>query len=430
MLQTWDIRVLSAVFRPFVRRCTLCHTVSMGYRTVDIGWLPRSPSAWRTFTAARKEAARLWSDLVIRHQRIRRRNLRWPSKRRWEQWARGRYPGLSAQTTQQLIGEFCEAVQSARQLRKNGQDTARYPWRMPRYRDVVYTNQDARIRGNRLILPNGTSGTLRIPLAVSLPGRLMEVRLCMGLVRLVCAIPETPKPPQTVIGVDLGVNTLIAATDGRKAVLISGRAVKATVQWRNKRLATLQQAQSPKTKGSRRWRHLQRRKATLLTKASRRLRDITHKATRKVAETFPGATCHVGKPFNDAAQHLGPRQAQQVSSACNAKLIAQLAYKTCGAIQLDESYTSQTCPVCGVRNKGGRVYRCRQCGLTAPRDVIGSTNILSVGLHGSLVLGRSVPNAVQWIYPVKYAGSRRLVRADTPHVAREAQWPSREAQPL
>ena len=79
----------------------------------------------------------------------------------------------------------------------------------PRYRDVVYTNQDGRLRA----------------------GRLMEVRLSIGSVRLVCEVPDIARPPQRVIGVDLGVNTLLAATDGEHAILMSGRAAKATVQW-------------------------------------------------------------------------------------------------------------------------------------------------------------------------------------------------------
>jgi putative transposase len=128
----------------------------MSYRTIEIHWLPHTSSEWHTFSAARREAARLWGDLVERHHRIRRRHLKWPSKQRWQQWAKGRYPGLSAQSVQQLIGEFCEAVHSARQLRRNGHTQARYPWRKPRYHDVIYTNQDARIRDGRLILPHGT----------------------------------------------------------------------------------------------------------------------------------------------------------------------------------------------------------------------------------------------------------------------------------
>jgi hypothetical protein len=164
--------------------------------------------------------------MARRHHRIRRLGWRWPARIRWQRWAKGRYPGLSAQSAQQITGEFSEAVDSCRQLRKYGHMEARYPRRLRRYHDVIYTNQDARIRGGKLILPHGANGTLRIrlPNAITLPGRLMEVRLSYGTLRLICEVPEVSRPQAAVIGVDLGVNTLIAATDGRKAILISGRA--------------------------------------------------------------------------------------------------------------------------------------------------------------------------------------------------------------
>ena len=38
---------------------------------------------------------------------------------------------------QQIIGEFCEAVNATRHLRKNGHAEARYPWKKRRNRDVV-----------------------------------------------------------------------------------------------------------------------------------------------------------------------------------------------------------------------------------------------------------------------------------------------------
>src|SRR5262245_16709500 len=102
----------------------------MSYRTVELVWMPRTISEWATFSASRKEAARLWNDIVLRHHRIRRLAWKWPSKTRWERWARGRYPGLSAQSVQQIIGEFCEAVTTCRQLRANGHMKARFPWRL------------------------------------------------------------------------------------------------------------------------------------------------------------------------------------------------------------------------------------------------------------------------------------------------------------
>ena len=165
----------------------------------------------------------------------------------------------------------------------------------PRYHDVVYTNQDARIRDGRLILPHGASGPRRIRLPDTAPlpgrGRVREVRLSFGVVRLICEVAaDAPCPQQTVIGVDLGVNTLIAATDGMKVLLVSGRGVKAVIQWRNKTLASIQQAQSGQTTGSLRWKRVHRRKYRkyqALDKTKRQVRDATHKATHASAEAFP-----------------------------------------------------------------------------------------------------------------------------------------------
>lgn len=391
----------------------------MGYRTIEIAWKPRSHKEWATFTACRMEAARLWGDLVERHYRIRRLQLRWPTKERWQKWAKGRYKGLHSQSVQQIIADFVEAVEATRQLRKKGHDEARYPYHKPRYKGVIYTNQAALLRDGRLTLPNGSAGPLsiRIPGRIVLEGRLMEVRLDFGRVMLVCQVEDVVRPQGAIIGVDLGVNTLIAATDGKRAVLVSGREAKASVQWRNKRLASMQTRQSALTKGSRRHKRTQRRKYRMLAKAHRRMTDILHKATRHVAGAFPNAKCYVGEPFNDAAQKLGRMQAQQVSSASNARIIRMLDYKTSGAIQVDEAYSSQTCPNCGTRRKAKRTYTCRECGITAPRDVIGAANILAIGKHGCLQTGCGMPQSIQFVYPQKYPGLPQVVRHDTAQVA-------------
>jgi hypothetical protein len=114
----------------------------MSYRTIETAWRPRNTTERVIFTASRQEAARLWNDLVRRHHRLRRFGWMWPTKAHWHRWAKGRYPDLSAQSALQLIGEFCETVDPCRQLRRNGHAKARYPWRLRRYRDVTYPNQD------------------------------------------------------------------------------------------------------------------------------------------------------------------------------------------------------------------------------------------------------------------------------------------------
>jgi IS605 OrfB family transposase len=155
----------------------------------------------------------------------------------------------------------------------------------------------------------------------------------------------------------------------------------------------------------------------MLDRARNKVRDLCHKATRKVADAFPNAKAYVGKPFNDACQKMGRRQAQTVSSACNRKIISMLNYKLGICIEVDEAYTSQQCPVCGARSKHRRIYRCR-CGCTAPRDVVGCSNIRAIGIDGAISTGRDVPRVVHFVHPSKYPGANRVVPQDTGQVAR------------
>src|SRR5208282_5806415 len=150
----------------------------------------------------------------------------------------GLFPGLHSQSTQQIVADFCEAITSAESLRKKG-DPFCYPHRKTLYRQVLFTNQAPRFRDGLMILPCGKAGYLSvcIPKGVVLPGRVMEIRLDYGEVEIVCEVPNEVRPIGPTIGVDLGVNTVMAATDGKKAIAISGREIKATIQLRNKQLA-------------------------------------------------------------------------------------------------------------------------------------------------------------------------------------------------
>lgn len=281
---------------------------TMTYRVVEVAWLPRSSIQWATFTAARRAAGDLWSAMVRLHARIRRLGWKWPPLSRWQAWAKGKFPGLSAQSIQQIVKKFCECLGSTTVARKaqraaGFEVTTKYPWKSRRYCDVTYTNQGATVRDGFLRLPNGRVGkSLRIRLPFALPGRLMEVSLAYGVVRLVCEVPAVPPAEKpVVVGVDLGVNSLLAATDGETAIVVSGREAKAIVQYRNKRLATIKSRLSRTKPGSRKHKRLARRKHKMLDKCSRKIRDLCHKATRAVARQFPNARVVVGEPFNDAA---------------------------------------------------------------------------------------------------------------------------------
>lgn len=375
--------------------------------------MPRTDAEWAAFTMARMDAARLWSAMVVRHARIRRCPwMKWPSCARWDRWARGKFPGISAQSVQQVVAEFLDAISATTTARKAqraaGEDvTAKYPWKTRvKYRDVTYTNQDAVIRGNVLRLSNGKGNAplrITLPAGRPLPGRLAEVSLAFGVVRLVCKVADSDVVADgPLVGVDLGVNTLVAATDGKTAILVNGRGLKAIVQYRNKTNTTLRSRIDRAKPGSKRRKKLARARHRSAAKVARKIRDALHKATRAVANAFPKSAAVVGKPFNDAARKMGRRQAQQVSQASNAKLIAMLAYKMAGGAESKpEPYSSQTCPVCGCRQKCRRVYQCKECGLRAPRDVVGAVNIRSIGQYGEIRPGQSMPADVRWVRPLR-----------------------------
>src|SRR5262249_14247488 len=79
--------------------------------------------------------------------------------------------------------------------------------------------------------------------------------------------------------VDLGEIHPAALTNGKAAMVISARRLRAAHQYTARRLAALQAKQARYTQGSRRWKRLQRRKHRFLAK-QQRTRDAEHKSGR------------------------------------------------------------------------------------------------------------------------------------------------------
>ena len=70
-----------------------------------------------------------------------------------------RYPArrfaLHSQTIQALIGKFFANIESTKTKRKEGDKTARYPWRdKKRFQVVMWKGQSIKRKGNRVRLPN------------------------------------------------------------------------------------------------------------------------------------------------------------------------------------------------------------------------------------------------------------------------------------
>src|SRR5215813_4582462 len=180
----------------------------MRYRTIKIDWLPNSGKHWKTYTTVRLEAGRLWSWLVERHATARQHGEKWPTKAELQKEVKRQFRALHSQSAQQIVANFCEAIASAEALCKHG-EPYEYPHKKPRYRQVIFTNQGAKVRNGKLSLPWGCGGrlTVRIPTGITLPGRLIEVRLDYGCIEIVCEIADEAHAGGPIIGVDLGLNT-------------------------------------------------------------------------------------------------------------------------------------------------------------------------------------------------------------------------------
>jgi putative transposase len=187
-----------------------------------------------------------------------------------------------------VVESFSSALKSWRTRRKTD-PSARPPYRR-RYDRVQWKSSVIRVRDERLILSNGRGNApLVVPWRWGVPtlvelgwtGVRYELR-CISTVQ-----ETTPKPPgEETVGVDRGEVHLAVVHDGQKTTIFNGRALRARRQYQNKLKAVLAARQSRLTKGSRRWRTLNRSKRTQLRKLNHQILDILHTQTTALVSTL------------------------------------------------------------------------------------------------------------------------------------------------
>ena len=139
-------------------------------------------------------------------------------------------------------------------------------------------------------------------------------------------------------------------------------------------------------KGSRKWRKYNRAKRYILSKSESQLEDALHKTTKQFVDwCLEHDVSHVviGNPegVQRNTKKKGKKKNQKLSNWSFGKVYYLLKYKLKAKgitiEKVDESYTSQTCPVCGNRKKSkNRNYHCK-CGYKEHRDLHGASNILT-----------------------------------------------------
>jgi putative transposase len=187
-------------------------------------------------------------------------------------------------------------------------------------------------------------------------------------------------------------------------------------QYLAKRLADVQAAQSRTSKGSRRWKRLQKVKTRFRARQRRRIRDIEHKVSRAVIDVAverEAGTIAVGDVRDVAdGKRLAAKSQQKVSTWAHGRMRQYITYKAeaegMRVVLVDEHYSSQTCPCCQQRHKPrGRLYTCGRCGFRGHRDGVGAVNLLSRHLHGEVGQIRP-PEETKYRRPAVVIGKRRL----------------------
>ena len=214
----------------------------------------------------------------------------------------------------------------------------------------------------------------------------------------VATYPSGQQPdPARAAGVDLGVihPYAVAGLDGH-GLVVSGRAIRAETRLhlsdtkqRAKATARRSPGRRPPAPGrvrSRRWRKTRARQRDREAAHRRRVRQAQHEAAVEVVAwclAHRVGTLKIGDPRGVLALRAGRRHNKRVRDWRVGHLIGCLTDKAGQAgiatMLVDERGTSSTCPDCRRRvpKPAGRVFRCRHCGFTGHRDLVGGANIAS-----------------------------------------------------
>jgi putative transposase len=206
-------------------------------------------------------------------------------------------------------------------------------------------------------------------------------------------IPAPVHPSLSMIGIDLGIATFAAFSDG---TLIPPLNALRTYEHK---LARVQQALARKVKFSQNWQKQKARLNALHTKIVNCRHDFLHKHSTQISKNHAIIVLedlqvrHMSRSAKGTLEEPGRYVAQK--SGLNKAILDQgwgmfrrlLEYKQlwCGGevIVVDPRYTSQTCPTCGHVSPKNRpqqaLFSCEKCRYSCHADVVAAQHILARG---------------------------------------------------
>jgi putative transposase len=195
------------------------------------------------------------------------------------------------------------------------------------------------------------------------------------------------------VGIDLGIATFAALSDGRlQPPLNAYRRVE-------KNKARLQRKLAGMVKYSQNWKKQQHRIAQLGIRIANCRHDFLHKLSTETSKSHAvivledlqmknmsrSAKGTLGEPGHNVAQKSGLNKAilDQGWGTFRRMLEYKQGWRGGEVIAVNPRYTSQVCPICGHVSKKNRphqaLFSCEQCGYSYHADVVAARNILALG---------------------------------------------------
>jgi len=365
-----------------------------------------------------QEAAGVWNTTVDHFWSTLKDTGEWLKESDLKQHVKGGQFSLYSQSIQAVVEQFVANQKTALDLRKSNPDI-NYPYKHKRFFPVLWKSVSIKVKGRKIYLSNGKGNRrIKFNLPKSLANcspRTAQLFWRNGCYWLSLTIKVNAQEQPVLDGVaacdmfasltdawrfrwaygTTGEIHAMTITNGYDALVISGRKLREVKQYRNRRIAQLQEAISRCKRYSRRWCKLRRTKWRVQERTHRRIKDLNHKITRIAINwclEHGIKTLIIGDLYGiaDSTKDRLPRQVRQKISQWGFYTQKQyLIYKGkevgIDVVEVDEAYTSKTCPRCGYRNRPkNRNYSCGQCGLTCHRDIVGACNILCRYIHDVL----------------------------------------------
>ncbi|WP_068963402.1 RNA-guided endonuclease TnpB family protein [Desulfosporosinus sp. BG] len=360
--------------------------------------------------ACNRTSAHVWNDCLGLAKAHFQQTGNWINRGTLHFATKGQYP-IHSQSIQAVFEKFIDARENAHKARALGFSQIRYPYKEKKHFNTKWKKDGFRIGKNgKIELSLGIfSGKRQQPIVVrvkDLPSvRIKEIELIFdrGL-QLAIAYDDGKFPKENanvcIAAIDLGeIHTIASVCENGQGVIITGRKIRSLKRLRNKKMKELQKKMAKCQKDSRQWKKYRRALNNILGKSDAQLTDALHKTTRKfvnwcleskvkevVVGNVEGVERHTSPKKKKNKRKRSRKHNQKMSQWQFGRTTSYLQYKLAAegiSLQkVDESYTTQTCPVCERKKKtSSRNYSCT-CGYREHRDIHGAKNILSKYKYG------------------------------------------------